>query len=104
VLVRSEVANPQHELRSGMFANFVIRTGEPVCSPAVPLNGVVREGDGTMTVWVTTDRRRFTKRMVKIGLEHLGYRQILEGLRPGELVATDGAIFLSNMLATARPQ
>jgi cobalt-zinc-cadmium efflux system membrane fusion protein len=104
VLVRSEVADPQHELRSGMFANFVIRTGEPVRSPAVPLNGVVREGDGTMTVWVTTDRRRFTKRTVKIGLEHNGYRQILEGLRPGELVATDGAIFLSNMLATARPQ
>jgi membrane fusion protein, heavy metal efflux system len=104
VLVRSEVADPQHELRSGMFANFVIRTGEPVRSPAVPLNGVVREGDGTMTVWVTTDRRRFSKRTVKIGLEHHGYRQILEGLRPRELVATDGAIFLSNMLATARPQ
>jgi membrane fusion protein, heavy metal efflux system len=104
VLVRSEVADPQHELRSGMFANFAIRTGEPVRSPAVPLNGVVREGDGTMTVWVTTDRHRFTKRTVKIGLEHHGYRQILESLRPSELVATDGAIFLSNMLATARPQ
>jgi membrane fusion protein, heavy metal efflux system len=104
VLVRSEVANSRHELRSGMFANFVIRTGEPVRSAAVPLNGVVREGDGTMTVWVTADRRRFTKRTVKIGLEHHGYRQILEGLRPGELVATDGAIFLSNMVAIARPQ
>src|SRR5262249_47172402 len=62
VLVRSEVADPQHELRSGMFATFVIRTGEPVRSPAVPLDGVVREGDGTMTVWVTADRRRFTRR------------------------------------------
>jgi membrane fusion protein, heavy metal efflux system len=104
VLVRSELADPQHELRAGMFANFVIRTGDPMRSPGVPLSGVVREGDGTMTVWVTTDRRRFTKRTVKIGLEHNGYRQILEGLQPGELVAADGAIFLSNMLATARPQ
>jgi cobalt-zinc-cadmium efflux system membrane fusion protein len=104
VLVRSEIADPRHELRSGMFANFVIRTGEPIRSPGVPLDGVVREGDGTMTVWVTTDRRRFTKRTVKIGLDRDGYRQILEGLQPGELVATDGAIFLSNMLATARPQ
>jgi membrane fusion protein, heavy metal efflux system len=57
-----------------------------------------------MTVWVTTDRRRFTKRTVRIGLERDGYRQVLEGLRLGELIATDGAIFLSNMLATARPQ
>ena len=100
-LVRSEIANPHHELRAGMFANFVIRTGEPVRSVAVPLDGVVREGDGTMTVWVTTDRRQFTKRTVKIGLQHQGYRQILEGLQSGELVATEGAVFLSNMLVTA---
>jgi membrane fusion protein, heavy metal efflux system len=104
VLVRSEVKDPQHELRSGMFANFVIRIGDPVRSPAVPLAGVVREGDGTMTVWVTADRRRFSKRTVKIGLEHDGYWQILEGLQVGELVATDGAIFLSNMLSIAGAQ
>jgi cobalt-zinc-cadmium efflux system membrane fusion protein len=57
-----------------------------------------------MTVWVTADRRRFTKRTVKIGLQHEGYRQILDGLRVGELVATEGAIFLSNMLKMARSQ
>jgi membrane fusion protein, heavy metal efflux system len=98
MLVRSEVADPNHELRSGMFTTFVISTGDPVRSPAVPLSGVVREGDGTMTVWVTTDRKRFTQRTVKIGLQKDDYRQILEGLQPGELVATDGAVFLSNML------
>ena len=27
VLVRSEISDPQHELRSGMFANFVISVG-----------------------------------------------------------------------------
>ena len=101
VWVRSEIADPQHELRAGMFATFVIRTGEPVRATAVPLDGVVREGNGTMTVWVTADRRRFTRRAVKIGLQHNGYRQILEGLEPGELVATEGALFLSNALATA---
>jgi cobalt-zinc-cadmium efflux system membrane fusion protein len=104
VLIRSEVKDPQYELLSGMFATFVIRTGDPVRSTAVPLAGVVREGDGTMTVWVTADRRRFIKRTVKIGLQHEGYRQILEGLQPGELVATEGAIFLSNMLTIARSQ
>jgi len=104
VLVRSEIADPTHELRPGMFANFVIRTGDPVRSPAIPVKGVVREGDGTMTVWVTTDRRRFTRRSVKIGLQRDDYRQILEGVSAGELVATEGAIFLSNMLTIARPQ
>ncbi len=101
VLVRSEIKDPQHELRSGMFANFVISIAAPQQSPAVPINGVVREGDGTQTVWVTSDRRRFTQRTVKIGIQRDGYRQILNGLQAGELVATDGAIFLSNMLALA---
>ncbi len=101
MLVRSEVADPKHELRAGMFATFVIRTGAPERSLAIPLDGVVREGDGTMTAWVTADRRRFTKRTVKIGLVHDGYNQILQGVRPGELVATEGAIFLSNALTLA---
>jgi cobalt-zinc-cadmium efflux system membrane fusion protein len=98
MLVRSEIDDPNHELRSGMFATFVIRTGEPVRSLAIPLDGVVREGDGTMTAWVTNDRRRFTRRTIKIGIQKDGFRQILEGLQLGELVATDGAVFLSNML------
>jgi membrane fusion protein, heavy metal efflux system len=99
MLVRSDIDDPQHQLRSGMFATFMIRTGDPVRSPAVPLSGLVREGDGTNTVWVTTDRRRFTQRTVTVGNRKDGFRQILSGLKPGELVATDGAIFLSNMLA-----
>jgi cobalt-zinc-cadmium efflux system membrane fusion protein len=98
VLVRSEIDDPTHELLEGMIANFVITTGTPMRSTAVPLDGVVREGDGTQTVWVTTDRRRFVQRTVKIGIQKDGFRQILEGLQPGELVATEGAVFLSNML------
>jgi cobalt-zinc-cadmium efflux system membrane fusion protein len=84
-----------------MFANFVIRVGTPDRSPGIPIDGVVREGDGTMTIWVTADRRRFIKRTVKVGQEREGYRQILEGVQVGELVATEGAIFLSNALSTA---
>ena len=98
-LVRSEIADPQHLLRSGMFASFVIRAGNSVRSPAVPVEGIVREGDGTMTVWVTTDRRHFVKRPVTIGMQQQnGWTQILEGVSPGEFVVSDGAVFLSNKL------
>jgi cobalt-zinc-cadmium efflux system membrane fusion protein len=99
--VRSEVSDPQHELRAGMFATFVIRTGDPVRATAVPVNAVVREGDGTMTVWVTAERRRFTLRTAKVGIQRDGFRQIIEGVQPGELIATDGALFLSSALANA---
>lgn len=98
-LVRSEIADPEHLLRPGMFASFVIQTGEPVHSVGVPADAVVREGDGTMTVWVTTDRRHFSKRIVKVGLQQQnGQSQILEGLAQDELVVVEGGVFLSNKL------
>jgi cobalt-zinc-cadmium efflux system membrane fusion protein len=101
-LVRAEIEDPKHELLPGMFASFVIVTGEPLNAVAVPVDGVVREGDGTMTVWLTNDRRRFTKRTVRIGLQNAGYAQILEGVRPGEQIVTKGAIFLDNLGADSR--
>ena len=43
VLVRSEIKDPRHELRSGMFANFVIDVG---ASGAVPGRSTRRRGAG----------------------------------------------------------
>ena len=99
-LVRSEIEDPEHLLRSGMFASFKIRVGAPVRSLAVPAAGIVREGDGTMTVWVTSDHRRFTKRTVTLGIQQNGWGQIIDGLKPDDTVVTDGAVFLSNKLLT----
>lgn len=100
-LVRSVVDDPAHKLRAGMLARFSIETEGPKQSVAVPADAVVREGDGTMTVWVTSDRRRFARRSVKVGIAQDGWYQIVDGLAPGELVAASGAIFLSNRFATA---
>jgi membrane fusion protein, heavy metal efflux system len=97
-LVRSEIEDPEHLLRSGMYASFVIRVGDPVRSLAVPEAGVVREGDGTMTVWTTRDNRHFVQLAVTTGIRQDGWVQILDGLQPGETVVTDGAVFLSNKL------
>jgi len=98
-MVRAEVEDPNHELLPGMFASFVILTGASVSGPAVPMDGVVREGDGTMTVWVASDRHHFTKRIVRIGLQRDGLDQIVEGVRPGELIVTKGAVFLDNLVS-----
>jgi cobalt-zinc-cadmium efflux system membrane fusion protein len=96
--IRSEIADARDELRPGMLANFVIRVQNPVEATAIPANGVVREADGTMTVWVTTDRRHFVQRVVKTGLRRDDQVQIIDGLKPGELAVTNGAVFLSSML------
>jgi membrane fusion protein, heavy metal efflux system len=93
-LVRAEIEDSKHELLPGMFASFVILTGAPISAVAVPAEGIVREGDGTMTVWLATDRHHFTKRTVKVGLQNAGYDQILEGVSAGAQIVTKGAIFL----------
>src|SRR5271167_425179 len=98
VTIRSEIPDPKNELRPGMLANFVIRVQGPLEATAMPTNGVVREPDGSMVAWVTTDRHRFVQRIIKTGLRTDSQVQILEGLQRGELVVSDGAVFLSNML------
>jgi membrane fusion protein, heavy metal efflux system len=102
VTIRSEITDPKDELRPGMLANFVIRIQDPADGTAIPANGAVREPDGTMVAWVTTDRHHFVQRMIKTGLRRDDQVQILDGLRRGELVVTDGAVFLSNMLEAPR--
>ena len=99
VTIRSEIVDPNDELHPGMLANFVISVHNPVESTALPANGVVRESDGTMTAWVTTDRHRFVQRILKTGLRNDNQVQILAGLQRGELAVTDGAVFLDNMLS-----
>ena len=94
--VRAEIRDPNNEMQPQMFATFTVHTGNPISSLAVPDNGVVREGDGTMTVWVTQDKQHFIPRTVQIGLQQHGQIQILSGLNSGELIVSNGALFISN--------
>ena len=98
VVVRCEISDPKDELIPGMLANFVIQVQEPVTSLAIPVNGVVRNGDGTFAAWVTIDRRTFRQRLVRLGDEQDRQYPIVSGLNRGELAVTNGAVFLSNIL------
>jgi cobalt-zinc-cadmium efflux system membrane fusion protein len=93
-----EIPDPKRELRPGMVANFTIVVADPIVSVAIPTTGVDRNSDGTFESWVTVDRHVFAQRRVKIGMERDGRYQVLEGLHAGELVVTEGAVFLSNIL------
>jgi cobalt-zinc-cadmium efflux system membrane fusion protein len=98
VMVRGDLVDPKDELRPGMLADFTIEVRTPIISVSIPLTGVVRNGDGTMAAWVTGDRHRFSQRLLALGLQQNGHYQVVGGLNEGELVVTDGAIFLSNLL------
>jgi len=98
IVVRCEITDSKDELIPGMLASFGIRVQAPVTSIAIPVNGVVRNGDGSFAAWVTTDRRRFTQRIVKLGEPLDGQYPVIAGLQRGELAVTDGAVFVSNVL------
>jgi membrane fusion protein, heavy metal efflux system len=98
VVVRCEIADPKNELIPGMLASFAIRVQDPMNSLAIPVNGVVRNGDGSFAAWVTTDHRHFTQRIVKLGEPLDGQYPVIAGLQRGELAVTDGAVFVSNIL------
>jgi membrane fusion protein, heavy metal efflux system len=98
IALRALIEDPRNDLRAGMLATVVIRFTDPVQAVAIPTTAVVREGDGSMITWVTTDRHHFTVRPVKLGLESQGHYQVLDGLKADELIVAEGGVFLSNLL------
>ena len=97
ISVRAEVPNNKRLLKPQMLANFNIMLGLPVSSVAVPANALAREGDGSISAWVTQDGSRFKRRKVQTGMVQNGMVQVLTGLAPGEKIARDKALFLSNL-------
>ncbi len=97
-LVRMAIDNKARTLRAGMMATFEIAVAQPALSPSIAAAGVVREGDGSMTAWVRQDQTHFAQRVVKVGVQQDGQDQILSGLKDGEPVIVDGAVFVDNML------
>jgi cobalt-zinc-cadmium efflux system membrane fusion protein len=98
IVVRCELADLKDELIPGMLASFAIQVHDPLKALAIPVNGVVRNGDGSFAAWITTDRRRFTQRIVTLGEPLDGQYPVVAGLQRGELVVTDGAVFVGNIL------
>jgi cobalt-zinc-cadmium efflux system membrane fusion protein len=91
--VRAEVQDPEHRLTPEMFATFRIEVGDPLRSPAVPLNAVIFRGSEPY-VWVSPAPGLFELRKIKAGLRSDGMLQVTEGLKVGENVVTGGALFI----------
>ena len=94
VTVRTDLPNPDRALKPAMLATMVIQ-GRPVTRPTVPAQAVVREGNADH-VLVQTGADEFRLRPVKLGPEERGLRAVLEGLKEGERIVTEGAFHLNN--------
>lgn len=98
LLARAVLDAPTPDLHPGMFVSMSVQNGTPHLGVTVPDDAVVREPDGTTSLWTSSDRRHFVVHTVHVGLEEDGWTEIIDGVTAGTQVVTLGAINLSNIL------
>jgi RND family efflux transporter MFP subunit len=92
--------NPDRRLRTGMFANVRVFTGETRQGLAVPASAIFDDG-GQEVVYVLLDGEHFQRRLVRLGIRDGDWVQVLSGVEPGERVVSRGAYLLR--LAASAP-
>lgn len=100
--VRVEVPNPTGTLRLGMFVQmtFQIRAGER--RALVPRAAVQSVGSRTVVYVPTAEDGRFLEKPVTLGSPVGDFVQVLDGLKPGDKVVTEGSFFLRAEAARVR--
>jgi RND family efflux transporter MFP subunit len=105
VLLEAEVPNPDGLLKPGLFARGVLATRRDAAVPFVP-EAAVSTFAGITKVFVLADGKA-RETSVKLGLRQDGMVEILEGVRPGQQVATSSLAQLYDGAAVtvqARPK
>ena len=94
VRARMDIKNPRRLYKPAMLATMEIHN-QKSRQTLVPASAVVREGDQEC-VFVQLAPDVFVLRPVRIGAEHGNRKTLLEGVRPGEKIVTEGAFHLNN--------
>jgi RND family efflux transporter MFP subunit len=93
--VRVEVPNTDAALRLGMFVNVAFGAPAARSVTVVPRGAVQSVGERTVVYVVPeTGEPRFVERPVKVSEQSGDVVIVLEGLKPGERVVTEGSFFL----------
>ena len=90
VMVRALLPNPQRLLRPGMLLTVSIENA-PRMGLSVPELAVVGEGESRF-VYVVDPQGRARRTPVRTGAQSDGRVEIVEGLRPGQRVITEGIV------------
>jgi membrane fusion protein, heavy metal efflux system len=101
--VRVEVPNTDGALRLGMFVNVAFSVPSTRSMTVVPRSAVQSIGERTV-VYVVPDAAepRFVERPVKVSEQSGDVMTVLEGLKAGERVVTEGSFFLRAEAARSR--
>ena len=91
--LHAEVDNKDGLLKPEMFANFRIITGQASQAPAVPEQAIVYDPDGAH-VWLAGADKTLRIRKVTLGPGQDGLVEVLDGLKSGDKVVTEGSVFI----------
>jgi cobalt-zinc-cadmium efflux system membrane fusion protein len=93
--VRVAVDNPGFALRIGMYMDALFTNSGGGTAPVVPKQAIQYIGPVSVVFLpVEAELGRFLQRSVKVGEESVSGLRILEGLKSGETVVTDGSFLL----------
>jgi cobalt-zinc-cadmium efflux system membrane fusion protein len=93
VKIRCLADNKAHKLKPEMFAKVDVLNAAGHKLILVPAQAVLNDGDKSIVI-VASEGNVFRARRVEVGPETEGKVRLLSGLRPGEKIVTDGAIFM----------
>jgi membrane fusion protein, heavy metal efflux system len=85
-----ELPNANARLRAGQAVRVHVQIARGEAAVALPNSAIVEEG-GQPIAFVQLNGETFEKRALKLGLRDGSFVQVLEGLKPGERVVTQGA-------------
>lgn len=92
--LRGKIPNPGNQWQPGLQATVFLPTSEKGKALSLPVDAVIRTGNGMPHVWIETGKGKFEPRMVKLGAEGLNLVEIKEGLKKGDTVVVTGAYLL----------
>jgi RND family efflux transporter MFP subunit len=100
--VRIEVPNTDRSLRLGTFVQVRVAGPAGAVHMVVPRVALQTIGSRTVVYVAGNEEGRFVERTVKVGAGNGDVVEVLDGLKPGDRVATDGSFLLRAEAARVR--
>jgi cobalt-zinc-cadmium efflux system membrane fusion protein len=92
--VRIVTKNPGRLLKKDMFVDAVIHTKSGRTVLAAPTSAILRTDDNLPFVYVEVEPGKFAQRLVTLGVQQGDETELLTGVKEGEKIVAEGAVFL----------
>ncbi len=92
--VRIVTGNAGGLLKKDLIVDATIRTRTKRNVLSVPTSSVLYDADNMPFVWVQGENDRFAQRQIALGVPQGDKIEVLSGLKEGEKIVTEGAVFL----------